>query len=138
MSVTAKWYPSAAAQMFTGNVTSTNTFKVALLSSAGVYNTAHGVYADVSASELPAEGGYTSGGAPTTITVTSDANGSYFETSAVLWTAATFTFQNAVIYDDTSTGKRLLLHLAFALSQSPNNQEYQLNVPSPRNRATPA
>lgn len=138
MSVTTKWYPSAAAQMFTGNVKNTNTFKVALLNSYGVYNTGHGVYADVSSFELPTGGGYTSGGDTTTITVTSDANGSYFTTSAVLWTAATFTFQNAVIYDDTSTGKRLLLHLAFATAQSPNNQEYQLNIPSPSNRATPA
>lgn len=137
MSVTTKWYPSAARQMFLGNLnSSTSTLKVALLSSSGTYNAAHTQWSDVSANEIAASGGYTAGGEATTITATSNSTASYFPTSAVLWSGATFTFQNAVVYDSTS-GK-LMLHLAFATSQAPVNQEYQLNAPSPAPSATPA
>lgn len=137
MSVTAKWYPSAAREMFLGNLnSSTSTFKIALLTSSGTYSAAHTQWSDVSANEIAAGSGYTAGGGSTSITATANSTASYFATSAVLWSAATFTFQNAVVYDTVSN--KLMLHLAFATSQAPVNQEYQLNVPSPGNAATPA
>lgn len=140
MSVTAKWYPSAAQQMFLGNLnSSTSTFKIALLSSSGSYNAAHTQWSDVSGFEISASSpnvGYTAGGIETTVTATANSTASYFATSQVLWTSATFTFRNAVVYDTTS-GK-LMLHLNFSSDQSPSGQEYQLNVPNPGNEATPA
>lgn len=137
MSVTAKWYPSAAHQMFIGNLSSTtSSFKIALLTAAGSYSASHGVWSDVSSNQIAAGGGYTSGGAAVTVTPSSNSTASYFTTSTVLWTSATFTFQNAVIYDTVSN--RLMLHLNFAQAQSPLAQDYQLNVPSPAPAATPA
>jgi len=137
MAVTAKWYPSAAHQMFIGNLSSaTSSFKIALLNSSGTYSASHGVWSDVSSYQISAGGGYTSGGAAVTITPSSNSTASYFSTSAVLWTLATFTFQNAVVYDTVSN--RLMLHLNFDTAQSPSSQDYQLNVPSPAPSATPA
>lgn len=137
MAVTTKWYPSAAQQMFLGNLNSaTSTFKIALLSGSGSYSAAHTQWSDVSAFEIAASGGYTAGGIETTVTATANSTASYFATSQVLWTGATFTFRNAVVYDSTS-GK-LMLHLNFNSDQSPSGQEYQINVPDPGNAATPA
>ena len=137
MSVTARWYPHAARQMFLGNLNgTTSVYKIALLNGSGTYTAADTDWADVSGDEIAATGGYTAGGETTTLTVTSDGTASYFETSAVTWTAATFTFRHAVVYDDTSN--KLLFHLTFIADQSPNNQEYRLNAPSPKMTATPA
>jgi hypothetical protein len=137
MSITAKWYPSAAQQMFLGNLNSTtSSFKIALLNSSGSYTASHTAWSDVSGFQIAASGGYTAGGEATTITPTANSTASYFTPSAVLWTSATFSFNNAVIYD-TVSGK-LMMHLAFITTQSPVAQDYQINVPSTAPSATPA
>lgn len=136
MAVTARWYPSAAHQMFLGNIKSTDTIKIALLTSAGTYDTSDTTWSDISAQEITPTAVYTTGGKATTITASSDTTASYFSTSSVLWELATFTFHHAVVYSSTSGA--LVLHLDFGGAQAPNGQDYQINVPSPAPSATPA
>jgi hypothetical protein len=122
-----------------GNLSSSSTFKIALLNGSGDYSAAHDEWADVSGFEISASSpnvGYTAGGKAVTLNVTANSTASYFETTEAKWEGATFTFENAVVYDSTS-GK-LLFHLAFASPQSPSSQEYRLNPPNPKMSATPA
>ena len=134
MSITTKFYPSAVKKMFDGDLNAGDTFKVALLSSSGGYTASHTTWADVSGFQISGTN-YTPGGLAITPTVTSNSTATSFAFNQVMWGTLTATFQNAVIYDETSGA--LLLHLAFAFSQAPNQQDYVLNAPSPAPTATP-
>ena len=135
MAITAKFYPSAAAKMFNNDLNSGDTFKMALLSSAGTYTSTDVLFSDVSSDQISGTG-YSSGGVAVTVgPATSDASKAEFPVTAALWTGATFTFQNAVIYQVTSGA--LLMHLAFDAEQDVAGQDYQINAPSPAPKATP-
>lgn len=135
MAITAKFYPSAAAKMFNNDLNNGDTFKMALLSSVGTYDSTDVLYSDVSANQISGTG-YSSGGVAVTVgPATSDASKAEFPVTAALWTGATFTFQNAVIYQVTSGA--LLMHLAFDAEQDVAGQDYQINAPSPAPKATP-
>lgn len=133
--ITAKWYPSASNEMFQGNLTDVagKTFKMALLNSSGVYNASHTTFAQASNSnayELAATGGYTAGGAAVDVTGTANSTQSSFTlAAAAAWTPATFTVDNAVLYEST-TGK-LMMHLAFSPALSLTGQDFQINPPIP-------
>ena len=135
MAITAKFYPSAAAKMFNNELNDGDSFKMALLSSAGTYDSTDVLYSDVSGDQISGTG-YSSGGVSVTVgSATSDATKAEFPVTAALWTGATFTFQNAVIYQVTSGA--LLMHLAFDAEQDVAGQDYQINAPSPAPKATP-
>ncbi len=135
MAITAKFYPSAAAKMFNNDLNDGDSFKMALLSSAGTYVSTDTLYSDVSSDQISGTG-YSSGGVAVTVgAATSDATKAQFPVTAALWTGATFTFQNAVIYQETSGA--LLMHLAFDAEQDVAGQDYQINAPSPSPKATP-
>ena len=135
MAITAKFYPSAAAKMFNNDLNSGDTFKMALLSSLGTYDSTDVLYSDVSANQISGTG-YADGGVAVTVgPATSDASKAEFPVTAALWTGATFTFQNAVIYQVGSGA--LLMHLAFDAEQDVAGQDYQINAPSPAPKATP-
>jgi hypothetical protein len=135
MAITAKFYPSAAAKMFNNDLNDGDSFKMALLSSAGTYDSTDVLYSDVSANQISGTG-YSSGGVAVTVgPATSDASKAEFPVTAALWTGATFTFQNAVIYQVASGA--LLMHLAFDAEQDVAGQDYQINAPSPAPKATP-
>lgn len=135
MAITAKFYPSAAAKMFNNDLNDGDSFKMALLSSAGTYDSTDVLYSDVSANQISGTGYSTGGVAVTVGPATSDASKAEFPVTAALWTGATFTFQNAVIYQVTSGA--LLMHLAFDAEQDVAGQDYQINAPSPAPKATP-
>lgn len=139
MAITAKFYPSAAAAMFNSDLNSGDSFKMALLSSAGTFNAAHTLFSDVSGNQISATSpnvGYTAGGVAVTVgPATSDSAKAEFPITAALWTGATFTFQNAVVYE--TAGGKLLMHLAFDAEQDVAGQDYQINAPSPAPKATP-
>lgn len=135
MAITAKFYPSAAAKMFNNDLNDGDSYKMALLSSAGTYDSTDILFSDVSGDQISGTG-YSSGGVSVTVgPATSDATKAEFPVTAALWTGATFTFQNAVIYQVTSGA--LLMHLAFDAEQDVAGQDYQINAPSPSPKATP-
>lgn len=135
MAITAKFYPSAAAKMFNNDLNDGDSYKMALLSSAGTYDSTDVLFSDVSGNQISGTG-YSSGGVSVTVgPATSDATKAEFPVTAALWTGATFTFQNAVIYQVTSGA--LLMHLAFDAEQDVAGQDYQINAPSPSPKATP-
>ena len=135
MAITAKFYPSAAAKMFNNDLNDGDSYKMALLSSAGTYTSTDVLFSDVSGDQI-SRTGYSSGGVAVTVgPATSDATKAEFPVTAALWTGATFTFQNAVIYQVGSGA--LLMHLAFDAEQDVAGQDYQINAPSPAPKATP-
>ena len=135
MAITAKFYPSAAKEMFNGNLNDGDTFKMALLSSAGTFAAADTVFSDVSGDQITGTGYSTGGVAVTVGPATSDSSKAEFPITAALWTSATFAFQNAVVYE--TAGGKLLMHLAFDAEQNVAGQDYQINAPSPSPKATP-
>ena len=135
MAITAKFYPSAAAAMFNSDLNSGDSFKMALLSSAGTFVAADTVFSDVSGDQISGTGYSTNGVAVTVGPATSDSSKAEFPITAALWTGATFTFQNAVVYE--TAGGKLLMHLAFDAEQNVAGQDYQINAPSPSPKATP-
>lgn len=139
MAITAKFYPSAAAKMFNGDLNNGDTFKMALLNSSGTFTATNTVFSDVSGNQISALApnvGYASGGVTVTVgPATSDATKAEFPITAALWTNATFAFQNAVVYEVGSGS--LMMHLAFDTEQNVSGQDYQINAPSPAPKATP-
>lgn len=79
----------------------TDTLKVALVTSSYTPNTAHDEWADVSANEVAAGDGYTTGGATLASPVVTNSNIDYADT---VWTSLTKTFRYAVIYKSGSGG----------------------------------
>ena len=89
----------------------THTFKIALLTSAYTPNLAHDEYADISGSEVANGSGYTTGGATlTTVTWAQTGGVATFDSDNAVWTATggSITARYAAIYDDTSSGKKLI------------------------------
>lgn len=105
-----------------------DTIKVALLSSAYVPNyDTHTGYASLT-NEITGTG-YTPGGmALTGKALMQDAPGNFFRFNAsnTTWTAITATFRYAVVYDDTATGKPLLVCVNFLTNQVATNQDLTL------------
>ena len=136
MAITAKFYPSAAAKMFNGDLNSGDTFKMALLSSSGTFAAGNTLFSQVSGNQIASGSGYTTGGQTVVVgPATSDSTKAEFPITAALWTNATFAFQNAVVYE-VATGS-LMMHLAFDTEQNVSGQDYQINAPSPAPKATP-
>lgn len=107
-------YNNAVLDIGLGNIEpATDVFKIMLIN-AYTFNAAHNEYADVSSYEIDAEGGYTLGG------FTIDNTDWVAGTGVTRLTADNFTFtasdvvptfNAAIIYSDTSSGKKLLVHL---------------------------
>ena len=89
----------------------TNTFKLMLATSSYTPSAAHDEYADVSGAEVANGNGYTTGGqALTTVTWSQTSGVATFDSDDVVWTASggSITARYAVLYDDTSTGDKLI------------------------------
>lgn len=74
----------------------TDTFKLALVSSAYTFNPAHTVWADVSAAELAAGDGYTTGGNALTTSISNI----MLDADNVVFTALDKTFRGGVLYKE--------------------------------------
>jgi hypothetical protein len=134
MAITAKFYPSAPAAMFNGDLNSDSVFKMALLTSSGSYNANHTLWSSISSHQITGSG-YTAGGATVTVgPATSNGVKSEFPISTATWTNSTFVFRNAVVY---TTSGSLLMHLEFDSDQETANQDYQISAPNPSPSATP-
>lgn len=106
---TAYWFGTSLKGFFDGTANSswdwdTDTIKVSLHSNTAPNQDTHDFFDDVSASELAATGGYTSGGATLTgksVTYTGGTNKIAFIATDPQWTSASFTAYYAVIYKST-------------------------------------
>ena len=105
---TAQWYPSAARNMFAGEIQSTDTFKIMLLDATGTYDATDAFTADVSGNEVSGTG-YTADGEEVTVTASVASGETRFAVGAAVWAGADFTFRGAVLYSETSGA--LLLHV---------------------------
>jgi len=72
----------------------TDTFKLALVTSAYTFSAAHTVWADASANEIATGNGYTTGGA----TLTTSIDNTMLDATDVTFTALDKTFRGAIIY----------------------------------------
>jgi hypothetical protein len=141
MAITMNWYPAAFDNMFKGRIKEGNTFKIALLTSSGLFNSAHDEWADISPTEAVG-----TNYAQRTVVITSALDAplsggptkTEFTVPSASWPNLTCTFQNAVIYDDTSTGDKLLLHLAYSDPMTITASDYQLNAADPKPAIDPA
>ncbi|RUP36252.1 MAG: hypothetical protein EKK60_15495 [Gordonia sp. (in: high G+C Gram-positive bacteria)] len=98
-----------------------DTFKLALLTSSYTPNAAHDEYADLT-NELSTANGYTSGGATLgSVTWNRSSGVATFDSADVVWTASSsgITARYAVLYDDTSSGKKLIGYML--LDSTPAN-----------------
>ena len=137
MAVTMNWYPSAFNNMFKGNIQEGHTFKVALLSSSGSFNAAHDEWIDLSGTEASGTN-YVQKTVVITSALDATPTKTEFTVPAATWGSLTCTFDNAVIYDDTSTGDKLLLHLAFNPQMVIVAADFQLNAAEPKPAIDPA
>lgn len=90
-----------------------DTFKLALLTSSYTPSQAHDEYADLT-NEHANGNGYTTGGATLGSVTWNRASGvATFDSADVVWTASggSIVARYAVLYDDTSSGKKLIGHM---------------------------
>ena len=83
-----------------------DTIMTMLLNNSHTFTPENDGYADVSANELAATGGYTTGGetlAGQSIAIDDTDDEGVFDGTDEAWTSATFTAYHAVLYDDTPT-----------------------------------
>jgi hypothetical protein len=107
---------------------STDTVKCALMgNTAAVVAATNSVWSDVSASEVGASSGYTSGGvtlATKSVAALSTSTGQWTAAS-VQWTSSTITAYYAVLYDTTATSK-LICGFDFGGAQSSSNGTFAI------------
>jgi hypothetical protein len=107
-------YDSVAELIADGSIDlDTDTFKIVLLTSSYTPSQAHDELADLTG-QLSTANGYTSGGGTLTGVTWSQTSGvATFDSDAFVWTASggSIVARYAVIYDDTSTGDKLIGYL---------------------------
>jgi hypothetical protein len=134
--ITAKFYPGVPYAMYNNDMNIGDTYKMALLTEAGVYDSTHTDWSDLELYEIDYDGALTGyAQKATTLSVGLTSAATTFGLTEVTWTDASFTFRHAVVYNEIS-GK-LLLHLTFSVNQVVSGQNYKLNVPSPVPSAVP-
>lgn len=100
---------------------STDTFKVILVTSSYTFNSSHNELADITG-ELTSGNGYTTGGATIANPTWAFASGvTKYDGDNVSWSAsggAIGPVTGAIIYDDTSTGDKLMCYMDFGGEQT--------------------
>jgi|TARA_A100001011_G_scaffold337656_1_gene367965 hypothetical protein len=118
------------------NATSGSTFKIALIkanaSQSGTYNAATTNYSDVTGNsdELPATGGYTSGGNTlTNIDPTTSGTTAFIDFADTSWTSATFTTRGCIIYNTSQSNKAVMV-IDFGADFSVSGGTFQIQFPT--------
>ena len=118
------------------NATSGRTFKIALIkanaSQSGTYNAATTNYSDVTGNsdELPATGGYTSGGNTlTNIDPTTSGTTAFVDFADTTWTSATFTTRGCIIYNTSQSNKAVMV-IDFGADFSVSGGTFQIQFPA--------
>ena len=118
------------------NATSGSTFKIALIkanaSQSGTYSAATTNYSDVTGNsdELPATGGYTSGGNTlTNIDPTTSGTTAFIDFADTSWTSATFTTRGFIIYNTSQSNKAVMV-IDFGADFSVSGGTFQIQFPT--------
>ena len=118
------------------NASSGSTFKIALIkanaSQSGTYNVATTNYSDVTGNsdELPATGGYTSGGNTlTNIDPTTSGTTAFIDFADTSWTSATFTTRGCIIYNTSQSNKAVMV-IDFGADFSVSGGTFQIQFPT--------
>tara|TARA_Y100000033_G_C2747821_1_gene112113 strand:+ start:793 stop:1248 length:456 start_codon:yes stop_codon:yes gene_type:complete len=118
------------------NATSGSTFKIALIkanaSQSGTYSAATTNYSDVTGNsdELPATGGYTSGGNTlTNIDPTTSGTTAFIDFADTSWTSATFTTRGCIIYNTSQSNKAVMV-IDFGADFSVSGGTFQIQFPT--------
>ena len=128
VAITAKFYPSAVAEMFNNNIDSGDVFKMALFYAPhGSYTAAHTTLSQLG-SQITGEG-YASGGATLTVSASPDGTKTNISMGSATWSSATFTFRTAAIYSTANGLNRLIMHLEWDEDQVVIGQDYIVKNP---------
>lgn len=118
------------------NATSGSTFKIALIkanaSQSGTYNAATTNYSDVTGNsdELPATGGYSTGGNTlTNIDPTTSGTTAFIDFADTSWTSATFTTRGCIIYNTSQSNKAVMV-IDFGADFSVSGGTFQIQFPT--------
>ena len=118
------------------NVTSGSTFKIALIkanaSQSGTYSAATTNYSDVTGNsdELPATGGYSTGGNTlTNIDPTTSGTTAFVDFADTTWTSATFTTRGCIIYNTSQSNKAVMV-IDFGADFSVSGGTFQIQFPA--------
>lgn len=118
------------------NASSGSTFKIALIkanaSQSGTYSAATTNYSDVTGNsdELPATGGYTSGGNTlTNIDPTTSGTTAFVDFADTSWTSATFTTRGCIIYNTSQSNKAVMV-IDFGADFSVSGGTFQIQFPT--------
>jgi len=118
------------------NATSGSTFKIALIkanaSQTGTYSAATTNYSDVTGNsdELPATGGYTTGGNTlTNIDPTTSGTTAFVDFADTSWTSATFTTRGCIIYNTSQSNKAVMV-IDFGADFSVSGGTFQIQFPT--------
>ena len=118
------------------NATSGSTFKIALIkayaSQSGTYNAATTNYSDVTGNsdELPATGGYSTGGNTlTNIDPTTSGTTAFVDFADTTWTSATFTTRGCIIYNTSQSNKAVMV-IDFGADFSVSGGTFQIQFPT--------
>tara|TARA_R100001440_G_scaffold10368_2_gene18918 strand:+ start:229 stop:684 length:456 start_codon:yes stop_codon:yes gene_type:complete len=118
------------------NASSGSTFKIALIkanaSQSGTYSAATTNYSDVTGNsdELPATGGYTSGGNTlTNIDPTTSGTTAFVDFADTTWTSATFTTRGCIIYNTSQSNKAVMV-IDFGADFSVSGGTFQIQFPT--------
>ena len=118
------------------NASSGSTFKIALIkanaSQSGTYSAATTNYSDVTGNsdELPATGGYTSGGNTlTNIDPTTSGTTAFVDFADTTWTSATFTTRGCIIYNTSQSNKAVMV-IDFSADFSVSGGTFQIQFPT--------
>ena len=116
------------------NATSGSTFKIALIkanaSQSGTYNAATTNYSDVTGNsdELPATGGYSTGGNTlTNIDPTTSGTTAFVDFADTTWTSATFTTRGCIIYNTSQSNKAVMV-IDFGADFSVSGGTFQIQL----------
>ena len=118
------------------NATSGSTFKIALIkanaSQSGTYSAATTNYSDVTGNsdELPATGGYSTGGNTlTNIDPTTSGTTAFVDFADTTWTSATFTTRGSIIYNTSHSNKAVMV-IDFGADFSVSGGTFQIQFPT--------
>ena len=118
------------------NVTSGSTFKIALIkanaSQSGTYSAATTNYSDVTGNsdELPATGGYSTGGNTlTNIDPSTSGTTAFVDFADTTWTSATFTTRGCIIYNTSQSNKAVMV-IDFGADFSVSGGTFQIQFPA--------
>jgi predicted enzyme related to lactoylglutathione lyase len=114
----------------TRGATTADTFKIALYTSSATLGAGTTAYSSSNEITNTSGSAYTAGGATlTTVAPTSSGTTAYLDFNDVTWSAASFTANGALIYNDTQ-GDKAVAVLAFGSDKTASNGDFTIVFPT--------